>query len=299
MSTDFAPKPTVTSAGTPIPGQRLSVAGSAVKFGPFYALSGGNNNTNLVIVDVQGGDMYVTFDGRTPSATAGGQLYAGNSYAWNVATAQAAQFIQQSGAGTVDAQEYVSILGATQMPDVNVLKPKPLSGGAGAFTSLAVSGNETIGGTLNVTGAITPSQLAGIVGTTTNNNANAGSVGEIITASATAVGLSNGTGVNVTSVLLTAGDWDVHANVLVTPNGSTPTTQILAGISTISATLPVTSDSSYVAAFDFSTAEPISVNPGYKRVSIATSGTYFLVCVANFSTSTCAANGSITARRAR
>src|SRR6185437_3034241 len=61
--------------------------------------------------------------------------------------------------------------------------------GASTLASLAVTGNETVGGTLGVTGnstftgTITPSQTNGIVGTTTNNAANAGSVGELITSS--------------------------------------------------------------------------------------------------------------------
>jgi hypothetical protein len=73
--------------------------------------------------------------------------------------------------------------------------------------SLSGPGNLTVGGTLSVTGTITPSQTAGIVGTTTNNNANAGSVGEqIISNKLTNVAMTSAVLVNVTSISLTAGD---------------------------------------------------------------------------------------------
>lgn len=168
MSTDFAPKPTVTAGGIPVVSQRLAVSGSAVSFASvFYANPAANTSTNLVIVDVQGNDMYVTFDGSTPSSTNGNQIYAGNSYAWHVTTASQAKFIQQSAAGTVQANEFVSILGSTQLPTVDVLKPKPYNGGAGLFSSLTVTGTSnlngavTMGSTLSVAGTVTWGSTSG------------------------------------------------------------------------------------------------------------------------------------------
>lgn len=141
---NFAPKPSVTAGGVPIAGQRLAVAGSAVAFAAF------NVNTNLLIVDCQVSDLYVTFDGTVPSSTNGAQLYAGNSYAWNVATAQNARFIQQSSAGTIQGYEFVSILGATQMPVTDVLKPRNATAGSGVFSSLHVTGTSALDGAVTM-----------------------------------------------------------------------------------------------------------------------------------------------------
>jgi hypothetical protein len=71
-------------------------------------------------------------------------------------------------------------------------------------------------GNLSVGGSITPSQTGGIIGTTTNNNADAGSVGEYVSSTvavASAVALTSGAGTNITAISLTAGDWDVYGRV--------------------------------------------------------------------------------------
>jgi hypothetical protein len=144
---NYAPKPNVQSGGLPIAGQRLATSGTAVSFGSF------NATTNLVIVDVQVADMYVTFDGTTPSSTNGAQLYAGNSYSWAVTTAQNAKFLQQVSAGTVQSYEFIAPLNAdVQMPVTDVLKPKNPMGGVGAFSTITVSGAANFGGGIFLTG---------------------------------------------------------------------------------------------------------------------------------------------------
>ena len=64
-------------------------------------------------------------------------------------------------------------------------------------------------GTLSATGLISPAQTVGIVGTTTNNSVQAGSVGEYVESvvASTTSGYTSGSTVNVTSISLTAGDW--------------------------------------------------------------------------------------------
>jgi hypothetical protein len=76
-------------------------------------------------------------------------------------------------------------------------------------TKLDVNGTIT-STALVTTGSLTTSTTAGIIGTTTNNDANAGSVGEFITGGFAA--FSVGTGIaNVGSISLSPGDWDVVA----------------------------------------------------------------------------------------
>jgi hypothetical protein len=62
-------------------------------------------------------------------------------------------------------------------------------------------------------------------------------IGEFFTASATAVSLTSGAMANVTSISLTAGDWDVSGVVEFNPAGTTGIAYMYAGISTVSAGL--------------------------------------------------------------
>lgn len=148
------------------------------------------------------------------------------------------------------------------------------------------------------TGAITPSQTAGIVGTTTNNNANAGSVGEYLTATTTNTAMTNGVAANMTSVSLTAGDWDVECNTLFHPAGTTVVTGLAVGISTTSASLGAFGTLNYIQA-SFNTGSNNYVSAPTVRVSVAATTTAYCVGVANFGTSTMQGDGFIRARRVR
>jgi hypothetical protein len=158
--------------------------------------------------------------------------------------------------------------------------------------------------TLSASGAITPSQTAGIVGTTTNNNADAGAVGEYVEstiASASKISLTNITGANVTSISLTAGDWDVWGNAYFDPAASTTFDLIISSISTVSATLPSrdTGNQSVLKVLDFGTGIPSSVQPVPQRLSLSATTTVYLVVVCSFAVSTMHAFGTLRARRVR
>lgn len=158
---------------------------------------------------------------------------------------------------------------------------------AGAFTTLSSTGN------------FTPSQTNGIVGTTTNNNANAGSVGEFVTATSGAVGLTSGTPANVTSISLTAGDWDVWGNVMFQAAAATVLQTAQTGINTTSATIPAAPLNSVVTGLTFATNAQYSQIAPQQRLSLSTTTTVFLVCNSGFTTSTETATGYIAARRRR
>lgn len=87
---------------------------------------------------------------------------------------------------------------------------KTFSAGAGAVT-LSGSTIAMGGGAISASGNITFSPTtAGIVGTTTNDAAPAGNVGEYIQSLATGVSFgANGVAADATTISLTAGDWDV------------------------------------------------------------------------------------------
>jgi hypothetical protein len=138
-----------------------------------------------------------------------------------------------------------------------------------------------------------------IVGTTTNDSAAAGSVGEFVSsviASGGAVSLTNGIVKNVTSISLSAGDWDIWGNV--TFAFSVGAGFAIGWTSTTSATLP---DSSLYAIEETNTGSFSAAGmntPGF-RVSLAVLTTVYLSAKASFSSGTGTACGGIYARRRR
>jgi len=152
--------------------------------------------------------------------------------------------------------------------------------------------------TLSSTGTFTPSSTNGIVGTTTNDNANAGSVGEFLQASTTGTSLTNNTNANATSVSLTAGDWDVWGVVNFVPAGTTTVNNLVASISTTSATVgAVGTFTSMATTFTTGTVQRFSALP--VRLSLPTTTPVFLVAQAGFGVSTMTADGYLYARRRR
>lgn len=149
--------------------------------------------------------------------------------------------------------------------------------------------------TIAASGAITPSQTAGIVGTTTNNNANAGSVGEFITNTASGVALSNSVQANVVSISLSAGDWNVFGGSSITSSAATLLNSA-AGFTTTSATL---GGATTQIALQFSSYQGFGGSPPMMRISVAAPTTVYLVAVAFFGSGTVTAAGTISARRVR
>lgn len=180
-----------------------------------------------------------------------------------------------------------------------------ITGGTINGTSLGLSTPSAVSATtINATGVITPSQTAGIVGTTTNNNTNAGSVGEFISSNVpvgSAVPLTTFTVANVTSISLTAGDWDVWGDVVFVGTGSTVVTNIQGSISTTTAAFPTTPGNGayFQLAAAFTNGATLGLPVGTTRLSLASTTTVFLVCAAGFSASTYTAYGFIGARRRR
>jgi hypothetical protein len=155
---------------------------------------------------------------------------------------------------------------------------------------------QTTGATF--TGAIVPSQTIGITGTTTNNNANAGAVGEYMTGAGSAIALTNNVATNITSVTLTAGDWEVTGSFTASPAATTIVNLVAGGLSLTSATLPVAPDVFVNQATFVTGAQQSSAIPSI-RVSVAGSTQVFLVGQVGFSVSTCTGAGRIRARRVR
>jgi hypothetical protein len=144
----------------------------------------------------------------------------------------------------------------------------------------------------------------GIVGTTTNDNTTAGDVGELIESEilvGSAVALVTATNKDITSISLTAGDWDVWGNVIIAPAAGTTTTAIAAWVHTVSATGPTVPNKGAYDARQYSgfASATQGVSLGMRRYSLSGTTTIYLECVCNFAVSTCSAYGYIGARRRR
>ncbi len=147
-----------------------------------------------------------------------------------------------------------------------------------------------------------------LLGTTTADSATAGNVGEYIEsviASGSAVNLTTATPANVTSIVLTAGDWDVELGVNFIGGATTVITNAGASVSTSSATLDLANGhtvSSPGSAGALNATNYLnstfSLSLSSRRFSTAGT-TVYLVVQSSFTTSTLSAYGILRARRVR
>lgn len=159
-----------------------------------------------------------------------------------------------------------------------------------------------LSGILVGNGASAASALAAgqIPGTATNDTANAGNIGEYITATGTTIALTTATPLTITSISLTAGDWDVRGNLTFTPAASTTLSAIQGGTFTTTNVLPTAPAGGLHSLFaTFLTGTPASIPIGVERYSLAGTTTIYLIAQATFATSTLTATGKIAARRVR
>jgi len=164
--------------------------------------------------------------------------------------------------------------------------PLPVSKGGTGGTSSTGSGNVVLANSPTIS---TPD----LVGVIDASNAAAGSVGQVISStisSGSAVSFSNGIDKDVTSITLTAGDWDVFGNVTFISSGGTTLTY--AWCSLTSATRP---DSSLYAE---ATGSSAMCTP-YLRVNVTVNTTVYLSGRATIGSGTCTGAGGIYARRVR
>lgn len=140
-----------------------------------------------------------------------------------------------------------------------------------------------------------------IQGTTAGGNATAGFVGELISsviANASAVAIVTNTPKDLTSISLTAGDWDVFGNINFQASGLFMYAANC-WISLTSATIPDTSLYSGISTGGSVLASLISPCAPYVRVSISTTTTIYISGVILITAGTATMSGGIYARRVR
>lgn len=162
----------------------------------------------------------------------------------------------------------------------------------------------TLGAAIATTVAFSPT-TGGLIGTTAADSASAGNVGEEIEsaiATGSAVSLVSTTAKNITSISLTAGDWDVSGIIQYNAAGSASVTYLAAGLSTTTGTLDQTNGRT--ASISMVAIVP-GVSPGFGlpfgpvRINITTTTTIFLVSNQTFTVGTLAGFGLLRARRIR
>lgn len=145
-------------------------------------------------------------------------------------------------------------------------------------------------------------------GTSTNDSAATGFVGEYVSSVVlvgSPVSLVTSTSKTITSISLTAGDWDVWGDFGATGAGTTVLQSIIGGISLVNNTLPTaaadnaTIHQSGTVSFTIGASNLPYYNLTPARISIAATTTVYLVMNVTFITSTADGYGKIVARRVR
>ena len=154
------------------------------------------------------------------------------------------------------------------------------------------------------TGTIFPSTTLGIEGTGTNDNANTGRVGEYQASQVLAaanVGLTNNTPADITSLSLSAGDWDVWGTAAMTLSGATIVTNFISWTSVTSATLPTAPNfgGENFLNITFPAGSSSSLSAGIKRFPLTTTTTVVLSTQIAFTLGGAGAYGFLGARRRR
>lgn len=164
---------------------------------------------------------------------------------------------------------------------------------------LNVEGAARFNGTLSVSNSLAANNLISM--SITSDNAAAGNIGEYVEsliASGSATALTTATAKNVTSISLTAGDWDVSGNVNFAATTAT-VTGTSGGISSTSATVPTDGSEVFSGVQVTLVSENDSVTLPRKRFSLSGTTTVYLIAKSTFSAGSVSAFGQINARRAR
>jgi hypothetical protein len=175
--------------------------------------------------------------------------------------------------------------------------------------------NNTAGTMSLVTSSRAPHSILNLVrftdlpGTATNNNAAAGDIGEYVVSTVSAgsaISLTSNTATNITSISLTAGDWEIWFEAHFNGAATTTVNNVIASISSTSATLDATAGNFACNGFNNFTvynvitgAIGITLTVGPQRRSLSSTTTIFAVVQSLFATSTSNAFGVLKARRVR
>lgn len=226
---------------------------------------------------------------------------AANTVVANVtgSTASPTAVVVSNCVGTSSALNYTSGSGFSCNGSINALTVSGSAIGTSGGTIPLLNGVNTWSGAQTFSALITPSPTIGIKGTSGNDNAQAGSIGEYPTpTNLSAVSLTSGTATNVSSASLPGGDYDVECTANFVPAGSTTIGNIQVGVSTTSATQPGLGGYQLIQA-PLTTGLRQTIKSGAVRIQLASTTTVYCVATTVFGVSTMTADGFMRVRRVR
>ena len=255
-------------------------------------VAAGANYAKIVAVD--GGGNQTTVSTETALVTTS---TATSTIAWAWSAVSGASYYQVwVGASSNGEARYFT------SPTNSYTQTTPIaSGTSGTMPTANATGQLVVSGTiLNGTSGVA---IAGVTG---GGSAAAGNVGQVIS-SLVPIGsgvsiATSGTAVNMSSVSLTAGDWDVEGSVNFVAGSATIVAGALheVGFNTSTASLPVDGSEIYVAAPILTTTSANFGTAVSKKIyNVSTTTTVYLVANGTFTAGTEKVYGTIVARRIR
>lgn len=257
---------------------------------------------------------YINVTGTTGPITAFGTLTAGIVKTLKFAstptiTHNATSLILPNSANIVAAAGDVLVMRSEGSGNWRCLDYQPAGGNAraGALASSGITGAAASGANADITSmtALTAINRTGgtsIKGINTNTAAAAGDVGEYIEANSFSVSApATNTYGDITSITLTAGDWDISAIAASVINTGVTITSVISGIGTAPGTsgagLTTGDTQGYSVPPTAQYLPTITIPP--KRVLIASTTTYYLKMWISYASGTPQFHGRISARRVR
>jgi hypothetical protein len=222
--------------------------------------------------------------------TSGGVVWAWNGVVWNPTSTPGA-------------------VGASTVTVGDVAPPNPAPGNLWWNSSagdgqLYIDYNDGTSSQWVVTNNLGAGLYLPILGTTTNDNASAGCIGEYVSVIVVAPGvtLSNNVAANAVQLTLQPGDWDVVGEPWVSATGTGTVVNISVGLTTASATMPggPGDNSARLSTLENAAAPAaliLAVGPA--RFSLAVATTVYLTAQVGFSATACTVYGKLRARRVR
>ena len=254
------------------------MAGNITNQPPLFSVTGSDPNINMAL-GTKGTGTYIFYTTATSNQM---------QFAYGAASALNAAF-NFTGTGTGNIYTWptgsgtVTLLGNTTTGSGSIVlatSPTLVTPTLGAATATSLTFSPTTNG---------------IVGTTTNDNASAGYVGEFkssVIAAASSVTFTSGSITDLTHVSLTAGDWDVWGNLLAL---GTTITQFTGWINSSSAS---PADNSLVSSFSLAVSTNAASPVPSQRISLSTTTNIYISGVMT-GTGTITVCGGIYARRVR
>lgn len=297
---------TVIGATTRAAGSFTTLAANgAVTFGSGGALTGtftGGTFSGALIQNTPVGSVtpstgaFTTLGATGALTLSGGGSIAGTytgapTFSGNIVFSGVPNFSGAATALTAAAHTNTTQLSTTAFVETEFASPP--TAGLGSVTPSPVAAT-----TIVASGTITPAQVAGIVGTTTSNSAQAGSIGEEIENTSSGIALSSTVAGNIVGISLTAGDWDVTGGTEFQGTSNAAITFVASGVSIVSATLPASPLRATLAVTFPLNAEMTLALPT-RRISLSSTTSVFIVAQINFSGGGAQALSYIMARRVR